>query len=190
MSVETIAPERLAELLKNNTVDLIDVRTTAEFREMHLKAAKNVPLDQLDPASILQARTKDPSQPIYVLCRSGGRGRQGCEKFRAAGFENVFNVEGGTLACVAAGLPIVYGPKTMSLERQVRITAGALVVLGFLLGWFIHPAFHGLSAFIGAGLVFAGVTDTCGMGMVLAKMPWNRVAKTCATKNAVGKVPG
>ena len=84
-------------------------------------------------------------------------------------------VEGGTLACVESGLPVVRGMKAISLERQVRIASGLLVLLGALLGWLVHPAFIGLSAFIGAGLVFAGVTDTCGMGMLLARMPWNQV---------------
>ena len=77
----------------------------------------------------------------------------------------------------------------MSIERQVRVAAGMLVVLGVLLGWLIHPAFYILSAFVGAGLVFAGVTDTCGMGMLLARMPWNqqRVAEgdlLCAPRRA------
>jgi hypothetical protein len=65
----------------------------------------------------------------------------------------------------------------MSLERQVRIAAGSLVVLGTVLGAFVHPAFLGLPAFVGAGLIFAGVTDTCGMGMLLARMPWNRAGE-------------
>ena len=97
-----------------------------------------------------------------------------CEKFVAAGYENVVNVEGGTQAWEAAGFPVKRGKKTVSLERQVRILAGALVLLGALLAWFVHPAFVLLSGFIGTGLVFAGVTDTCGMAMALAKMPWNR----------------
>ena len=88
-------------------------------------------------------------------------------------FSNVVNVEGGTLAWEKAGLPVVPGKKAISLERQVRIAAGLLVLLGTAFGWFVHPAFLGLSAFVGAGLVFAGVTDTCGMGMLLARMPWN-----------------
>ncbi|MBO0696981.1 MAG: DUF2892 domain-containing protein, partial [Zavarzinella sp.] len=92
----------------------------------------------------------------------------------AAGCPDVMNVEGGTAAWAAAGLPVVRGRKAVSLERQVRIAAGLLVVLGAVLGWLVHPAFVGLSAFVGAGLVFAGVTDTCGMGMLLARMPWNR----------------
>jgi rhodanese-related sulfurtransferase len=90
----------------------------------------------------------------------------------------VVNVEGGTVACAAAGLPVVRGRKAVSLERQVRIAAGLLVVLGVALGWLVHPALVGLSAFVGAGLVFAGVTDTCGMGMLLARMPWNRSGKS------------
>ena len=81
-----------------------------------------------------------------------------------------------------AGLPVVRGKKAISLERQVRIAAGSLVLLGVLLGWLVHPAFIGLSAFVGAGLVFAGVTDTCGMGMMLARMPWNQV------KDAAGRL--
>jgi rhodanese-related sulfurtransferase len=102
----------------------------------------------------------------------------------AAGLTSVANVEGGTLACVEAGLPVVRGKKAISLERQVRIAAGSLVLIGVLLGWLVHPALAGLAAFVGAGLVFAGLTDTCGMGLLLARMPWNRVqdcgASCCA----------
>jgi Protein of unknown function (DUF2892) len=86
------------------------------------------------------------------------------------------NVEGGTQACLDLGLPIARGKNSISLERQVRIAAGSLVVLGVTLGWFVHPVFFGLAAFVGAGLVFAGVTDTCGMGMLLARMPWNQTS--------------
>jgi predicted branched-subunit amino acid permease len=76
---------------------------------------------------------------------------------------------------VAAGLPVVKGSKSaISIERQVRIGAGSLVLIGVILGFLIHPAFFGLTAFIGAGLVFAGVTDWCGMGLLLARAPWNR----------------
>ena len=97
-----------------------------------------------------------------------------CEKFVAAGYHNVVSVEGGTAAWEAAGFPVQRGKKAVSLERQVRILAGALVLLGAMLAWFVHPAFVFLSGFIGAGLVFAGVTDTCGMAMALGRMPWNQ----------------
>jgi len=187
MSVPTIAPQGLAELTRGGKrVDLIDVRTPAEFRELHVAGARNFPLDRLDPATVMQARNGPQDQPLYLICRSGGRGRQACERFLAAGHSDVVNVEGGTLACVEAGLPVVRGQQTISLERQVRIAAGSLVLLGALLGWLVHPAFVGLAAFVGAGLVFAGITDTCGMGLLLARMPWNQVkdapAPCCATK--------
>ena len=175
MTVSTISPRRLAELCnQGRKIDLIDVRTPVEFREVHVGIALNVPLDRLDPAAVMRDRNGSADEPLYVLCRTGSRGQQACERFLKAGFANVVNVEGGTLACVEAGLPVVRGKKAISLERQVRIAAGLLVLLGALLGWFVHPAFFGLSAFIGAGLVFAGITDTCGMGMVLARMPWNQ----------------
>jgi rhodanese-related sulfurtransferase len=175
MTVATVSPRRLAELsAEGRHIDLIDVRTPVEFREVHVEFARNVPLDRLDPAALMQARDGAAGEPLYVLCRSGSRGRQACERFLRAGFANVVNVEGGTLACVEAGLPVVRGKKAVSVERQVRIAAGLLVLLGALLGWLVHLAFVGLSAFVGAGLVFAGITDTCAMGMALARMPWNQ----------------
>jgi rhodanese-related sulfurtransferase len=172
----TIAPTRLKERITNGTaIEIIDVRTPVEFREVHVEGARNIPLDQLDPKSLMLGRNGSVTEPLYVICRSGGRGQKACEKFHQAGFTNVVNVEGGTTACIAAGLPVVRGKRAMSLERQVRIAAGTLVLIGAALAWWVHPAFVGLSAFIGAGLVFAGITDTCGMGMMLAKMPWNQV---------------
>jgi rhodanese-related sulfurtransferase len=185
VTVTTINPQQLAELCKNGKIELIDVRTTVEFRELHAAVARNVPLDRLDPTAIMQARNGSKDEPLYLICRSGSRGRQACEKFLAAGFTNVVNIEGGTQACVEGGLPVVRGKKAISLERQVRIAAGSLVLLGVLLGWLVHPVFFGLAAFVGAGLVFAGITDTCGMGMMLARMPWNQgkdTPATCATK--------
>lgn len=175
--------ELLAKHQSGAKVDLIDVRMPTEFREVHVDFARNVPLDQLDPQALMNGRST--AEPLYVVCKSGGRSKMACDKFRAAGFTNVVDVTGGTQACVAAGLPTVTGKKAMSLERQVRIAAGSLVLLGVGLS-FVHPYFIGLSAFVGAGLVFAGVTDTCGMGMILARMPWNQVAAsgstTCATR--------
>ena len=97
-----------------------------------------------------------------------------CQKLESAGFEKVVNVEGGTSAWNGAGLPVITGKNVMSLERQVRIAAGSLVVIGAAVGHFVHPGGFALSTFVGAGLVFAGVTDTCGMGMLIARMPWNR----------------
>ena len=174
MTIATIDPRAFAELGKDGRkFDLIDVRTPVEFREVHVEGARNVPLDRLDAAALLKERNGSASEPLYVICRSGSRGQQACEKFLQAGFSKAVNVEGGTLACVEAGLLVVRGKKTVSLERQVRIAAGAIVLFGAALS-FVHPAFLGLSAFVGAGLLFSGITDTCGMGLILARMPWNK----------------
>lgn len=185
MSVPVVTPQKLDELRRRGeTLDLVDVRTPAEFREIHADLARNVPLETLDPQELLRSRP-DAARPLYVICRSGSRGRQACEKILAAGTVPVVNVEGGTLAWEAAGLPVVRGRRTISLERQVRIVAGALVVAGTVAGWFF-PLALAIPAFVGAGLVFAGVTDTCGMALILARMPWNQVgpqtpAGTCPT---------
>lgn len=176
MNVTTISPRQLHDAVQTGApVELIDVRTPVEFREVHVGLARNVPLDRLDAAEIKAGRN-EASQPLYVICRSGNRARQACEKLQAAGYTNVVNVEGGTQAWEQAGLPVVRGEKAISLERQVRIAAGSLVLIGSALGFFVSPYWIGLAAFVGAGLVFAGVTDTCGMALVLARMPWNQVS--------------
>ncbi len=156
-------------------VELIDVRTPLEFREVHVDFARNVPLDRLDPEKLMRERNGSAGKPLYVICKSGNRARQACEKLRKAGHGNIVNVIGGTQAWDAAGLPVVRGKKAISLERQVRIAAGALVLIGALLAFFVNIHFVWLSAFVGAGLVFAGVTDTCGMALLLARAPWNQV---------------
>src|SRR5579864_6199947 len=114
------SPTELRQLCAGGRpVELIDVRTPVEFREVHVEFARNVPLDQLDPAVLMQARNGSSAEPLYIVCRSGGRGRQACEKLLKAGYTNVVNVEGGTTACEQAGLPVVRGQKAISLERQV-----------------------------------------------------------------------
>lgn len=172
--MKTIDVKHLSEAQQNGGVDLIDVRTPVEFREVHADGAKNVPLDSLDPKQVASSRNGGSDGPLYVICKSGARGAKAAQKFIDAGIDNVVNVEGGTMAWEQAGLPVQRGKKTISLERQVRIAAGSLTLLGAILAVTVHPYFIGLSGFIGAGLLFAGITDTCGMGMMLAKMPWNQ----------------
>jgi len=168
----TVAPRHVAGL---PGALLIDVRTPAEFQQVHAVGARNIPLDRLSADQL--TRELNGSESIYVICRSGARGRKACEKLHAAGIANAVNVEGGTDAWEAAGLPVVRGRKALSLERQVRMAAGAIVVTGAVLAWWVHPAFVTVCAFVGAGLVFAGITDTCGMGLLLARMPWNRASR-------------
>jgi rhodanese-related sulfurtransferase len=171
-----ISPVELDELQRRGVlIDLLDVRTPAEYRACHAEPARLAPLDRLNPSSVMEARNGSKDQPLYLICRSGSRSRQAAEKFEAAGYPNVVSVEGGTLAWEQAGLPVSRGKPAMSLERQVRIAAGSLVVIGTVLGAFVHQGFLGLSAFVGSGLVFAGISDTCGMGMILARMPWNQL---------------
>jgi rhodanese-related sulfurtransferase len=183
--VATISPGSFADLRRRGEgVTLIDVRTPAEYDEVHVEGARNIPLDRLDPRAIATEHA-GKAGPLYFVCKSGGRSQKACEQMIAAGIHDVVSVEGGTAACETAGIGVARsGRKVMSLERQVRICAGGLVVLGAVLGQFVNPAWHALSAFIGAGLVFAGVTDTCGMAMMLAKMPWNQVrgAATCCAR--------
>ena len=187
MSITTITPQKLSDLIHSGAaVELIDVRTPVEYREVHVSHARNVPLDQLNAAQFATGR--GGSEPLYVICRSGNRAKQACEKFLAAGYPNVVNVDGGTQAWDQAGLAVVRGKKAISLERQVRIAAGLLVLTGSALGYFVNPYWIGLSAFVGAGLAFAGITDTCGMGMLLARMPWNQVPKPTPT-GKVGSAP-
>lgn len=175
MATQTIDPRDVQNLIiSGQTVELIDVRSPREFGDVHAASARSVPLDELEPATILAARSGDPSQPLYIICASGGRGAKACQKFAAAGFENAINIAGGTNAWLAAGLPVVRGKKSMSLERQTRIAIGCIVLTGVMLGWLIHPVFFGLSAFAGAGLIFAGITDICMLANLLARMPWNK----------------
>jgi len=172
--MKTIDVKQLAAKAAAGEVDLIDVRMPTEFREVHADRAKNVPLDSLDPRSIAASRNGRSGEPLYLICKSGNRSGQAYKKFVDAGIENVVNVEGGTTAWVAAGLPVVRGKKAFPLMQQVQIAAGFLVVLGVALGYFVHPYFVGLSAFVGAGLMVAGCTGLCPMASVIAKMPWNQ----------------
>jgi len=169
----TISPKSLNELLQEGRpVRLLDVRTPAEHAEIHIEGSQLMPLDRLDPGSV------KGSGPCVLVCRSGKRAEQACQKLSSAGCDNLTILEGGVLAWEQAGLPVTRGRKTLSLERQVRITAGLLVLTGVILGTWVHPAFYGLSAFVGAGLTFAGITDWCGMALILAKAPWNQRSGT------------
>ena len=185
--VATITPKGLLDLCnRGEAIDLIDVRTPVEYGEVHVDFARNLPLDRLDPKAIA-ADHAGRTGPIYFVCRSGSRSKTACERMIAAGITDVVSVEGGTNACDAAGLPVVRGRKAMSLERQVRIVAGAMVVAGAVLAAFGPDATWrnigaGLAAFVGAGLVFAGVTDTCGMAIMLGRMPWNQMRVTTCSR--------
>jgi rhodanese-related sulfurtransferase len=169
-------PKSVQEAHAAGKVRLIDVRTPAEHGEIHIEGSSLMPLDRLD--------SKQVHGPVVLVCGSGKRAEQARQKLQAAGCQDLAVLEGGVLAWERAGLPVKRGKAVLSLERQVRIAAGLLVLTGVALGFVVHPAFVGLSAFVGAGLTFAGITDWCGMAMLLAKMPWNQRSGTCCAGNS------
>ena len=181
--ITSITVHQLVECKGHECAEIIDVRTPVEFREIRAVNARNVPLDVLNPHVIMKDRNGSADEPLYVICKAGTRGEKARQKFAAAGFTQVINIEGGTDAWANAGLPVMRGKKSVSLERQVRIAAGFLVLTGAVLGLFVHPGFTGISAFVGAGVMFAGITDSCPMGMMIGRMPWNQVsdAETCCS---------
>lgn len=169
--------ELQAQLAGQADCQVLDVREYSEYESERLAGAQLAPLSALEQ----NAGAIDSTRQIFVLCRSGNRATQAAQRLAQMGFQNLTVVDGGLLAWQAAGLPVEKGTsKVWSLERQVRFTAGLIVLIGVLLASFVHPYFIALSGFIGAGLVFASVTDTCAMGMVLARMPWNQKPKTAA----------
>ena len=153
---------------------MVDVGLHSEFSALHIPGAMHVPVDRWSSDEIRSHLRLPPETPLLVVCPSGVRARRAVGRFRDAGFARVDVLAGGTSAWLAAGLPVERGRQAMSLERQVRIAAGSLVALGCALATWVHPGFIALSAAVGCGLVFAGVTDTCGLGMLLARLPWNR----------------
>jgi rhodanese-related sulfurtransferase len=172
ISVQELARRRVTR----DEIELIDVRSPGEFAHGHVPGARNVPLGSAESGELARA-FRGPSAGLAVICESEGRAKRCCEALLAAGREDVHLVEGGTAAWRAAGFPIERAASArtvISIERQVRIAAGTFVLVGCALGYFVHPGWFGVAAFIGAGLVFAGVTDFCGMGLVLARMPWNQ----------------
>lgn len=170
LAVPAAEAHRLAT--ENPSIRFLDVRTPGEFESDHICGAYNVPLDALgERAAELSSSLSDP---VMLVCQSGQRARQAGAMLRQAGMVNLHVLEGGVNAWLAAGLPTVRGTKRMSLERQVRIVAGGLAAIGGVLALVVNPWFAALPAFIGSGLVFSGVTDTCTMAMVLAKLPYNR----------------
>ncbi len=152
---------------------VLDVRTPGEFSTVHLPTAFCRPLGSVEPEKLAEEFRRAPG-PVYVVCKSGMRAERCVDALTKAGFADAVLVEGGTMAWIAAGYPVVRsGGGVISLERQVRIATGSLVVLGCVLGYGVHPGFYSVAGVIGAGLVFAGLTDSCALGMLLAKMPWN-----------------
>lgn len=158
---------------------VIDVREFSEFNSERIAEAQLMPLSNFEK----HADEIDHAKPVYLICRSGVRAQKAAQRLTARGFTDVHVIEGGMMAWKGFDLPIVKGKSNVwSLERQVRFIAGLLVLLGAVLAALVHPYFIVISAFVGAGLTFAGATDWCGMAMLLAKMPWNKAPASCPTE--------
>ena len=172
-----IRPEELAARLREDVaIRLLDVRTPGEYESAHIRGAYNVPLDTLgEHGPELRATV---TEPVVLVCQSGQRARKAEDALKSAGMPNLHVLDGGVNGWVAAGNPVVRGAARISLERQVRILAGALAATGALLGLLFNPLFAIVPAMVGLGLVFAGVTDRCGMALLLSRLAYNRPA-TC-----------
>jgi len=180
MTINTISAKEFAERNAGaKRLAIIDVRSPAEVAGEGLPRAHNLPLQALDQKAFGEALNKlnvPENMPVYLLCQAGQRARMAADKALEFCSNPLVIVEGGIVALRDTELELqTLEGGVMSLERQVRIVAGALVLLGAVCGFALNPAFYGLSAFVGAGLLFAGITDTCAMGMLLARMPWNQV---------------
>jgi glyoxylase-like metal-dependent hydrolase (beta-lactamase superfamily II)/rhodanese-related sulfurtransferase len=173
VEISNVSPRQLADKARESAVQLIDVRTAGEFETLRIPGSANIPLDRLDPAALL-ARL-GPEAPVYCVCQTGTRSQIAARLLREAGFRHVVHVDGGTNAWLAAGLPLERaGRNVMPLDRQVRTAAGTLVVLGTLAGATLHSAGYIVAALVGLGLVYAGLTDRCGMTALFSRLPWNQ----------------
>lgn len=176
MSHKRIHP---VDLMANKTADMciLDVRTAAEVKASALPDCLHIPLHELTPARLqneIEKSGKSGAQ-VYLLCQGGKRAEMAANQLAGTVDAELVIIEGGLNAVQAAQIPLQQtGNAVMSLERQVRIAAGFLVLAGVILGFVVNSGFFVLSGFVGAGLMFAGITDTCMMGMLIARMPWNR----------------
>jgi rhodanese-related sulfurtransferase len=159
-----------------NNLCLVDVRTPAEVRGDALETIIAMPLDQLDSQILkdLIEKQHPASKAVYLICQSGKRAQIAAEQLAGKIPQEIIVVEGGMKAIREAQGNQSPEKGVMSIERQVRLTAGALVVAGVLAGYLLHSGWFALSGLVGAGLVYAAITDTCAMGLVMAKAPWNR----------------
>jgi len=176
MSLKSIQASELVAKHDLEQLCLVDVRTPAEVRNDALETIIAMPLDQLDAQTLNALVDKQHSgkKEVYLICQSGKRAQIAAEKLAGHIPQEIIVVEGGMTAIREA--QGIQSPVSgvMSIERQVRLTAGILVVIGVLAGYVLETGWFLLSGLVGAGLIYAAITDTCAMGLVMAKTPWNR----------------
>ena len=167
---------------------VIDVRAPAEFAAAHIECARLHPLPDLRAADVL--KQLGPTQNIYVICQSGLRAAKAISRLEEAGLQNCVLVEGGMDAWVRSRLPTIIGKsRGISIIRQVQITVGFVCAVSSILALVVHRLFVILPLLMGSGLLFAGLTGTCGLALLLSAMPWNRSqncgADACCNQEAL-----
>jgi rhodanese-related sulfurtransferase len=169
--LKLVDAKTLQEWIEEDVVLLVDVREPSEHAGEHISGSLLLPLSKFDPLQLPHS----PDKKLVLYCRTSNRSQQAAQKLLAAGHPEVTHLSGGMGDWKEQGLPTKVNKNApISLIRQVQITAGSLVFLGTMLGAFVSPVFLILSGFVGAGLMFAGITDTCAMAMLLAKLPYNQ----------------
>lgn len=170
-SLNPVSATEAKRLMESGAAILIDIRETDEHAREHVLGARLAPLTAIDAHDF----DRDHDKIAIFHCKSGMRTQANAAQLLARGFSRAYFLEGGLEGWKRAGYPVHANRKApLEIMRQVQIAAGSLVVLGVVLGALVHPAFYGLSAFVGAGLTFAGVSGWCGMATLLKAMPWNR----------------
>ena len=172
--LHALTPQEAARRLRDGKAILVDIREADEYARTHVAGAVSQPLSRWDSAHL----TIHPEADVIFTCKSGMRTAGACDRLAARIDGPAYVLQGGVDGWVKAGLPVVTDARQpLELMRQVQITAGLLVLLGVVLGFLVAPGFFGLSAFVGAGLTFAGATGFCGMARLLAFAPWNRALR-------------
>ncbi len=181
----TVGVAQARQLIESSPDTLVvDVRTPGEFETAHIDGAINLPLDQVD--AHLRRIVADAGGRMVLICQSGQRAQQAQEKLASAGLSDVSVLDGGMNAWLEAGAPVNRGRQRWSLERQVRLVAGLIVLLSIVASIWVPEARY-VAGFIGAGLTFAAFTNTCAMGMLLSRLPYNR-GGGCDVDAAIGRL--
>ena len=167
----SLSPEEVQRRLSAGEIRLIDIRETDEYAEVSIPGARLIPLSVIRKHPLTESGSR--AKPVVFTCRSGNRTREMAPLLESLVSDPAYVLDGGVAGWEKAGLPVERTRMPLPLFRQIQIGAGSLVLIGTIGGAF-WPPLYWLSAFVGAGLVFAGVTGFCGLGILLSRMPWNR----------------